>query len=48
MCGGYLMKNEAERIFAIRKRLEHIRGALFKMSGWIEEINMMLYKCERE
>ena len=42
------MKNEAERIFAIRKRLEHTRGALFKMSGWIEEINMMLYKCERE
>ena len=37
---------EAERLFRIRKRLEHIRGSMFKLSGWIEEINVMLYKVE--
>jgi hypothetical protein len=37
---------EAERLFRIRKNLEHIRGSMFKLSGWIEEITIMLYKVE--
>ena len=39
---------DPERLFLIRKRLERIRGSMLKLSGWIEEITMMLYKVEFE